>query len=70
MSGLVTPSIDVFAFLFIVIATTAVAGLLAVESITTGNCTFVGAVFLPTQDLHPVDTVNLISTGSTVYIII
>jgi len=69
VSGLVTPVtpfVDVFAFLFMVISTTAVAGLLAVESITAGNCTFVGTVFLPTQDLDPVETVNLVSTGRTV----
>jgi len=69
MSGLVTPAtpfIDVSAFFFMVISTTAVVGLLAVENITFGNCTFVGTVFLPTQGLHPVDTANLVSSGSTV----
>ena len=72
MSRVVTPVttfINVLAVEFLVISTTAVTGLLAVESITTltGNCVFVGTLlrFL-TQVLHSVDTFNLFRTGSAV----
>ena len=49
-----------------VISATAVAGLLAVDSITTGNCTFVGTVFLPNKGLHQIDSVNLVSSSAIV----
>ena len=62
-----THSLVVDVFLFMMIATTAVAGLLAVETITTltGNCTF-AVTFSLTKVLHSIDTVNLFSTCSSI----
>ena len=53
-----------FAFVFLMTATTAVAGLLAVENINTltSNCTFV--TFSLAKVLHQIDTFKLVCIGS------